>query len=530
MSVKYPKVLDNMYLGRMNLEQVSTLLSIREMKCVDSLKRYIYNFTPEIILGAIDSFQGPLKYCEQHGIDKNKYIGELRDYQTVGVAFMYYSPRSILGDGVGLGKTVEISALINVLRVKGELTKFLIAVETSAVGQVQSELMKFTGLNVVELPSQAAPMRKALDNINWDNVDGIITKHSALKSDVFNYWLSQYIDDNGRCTLFNTFILDESSVIKNSGTKMYNYTMNICNCMSRVHYLNATAFELCIMDIYNQMDMIDPDVLPKKWRIEKEFCTFGWKPYWKSEGGKAVQKFSRQMNGYKNQEIFKNSLKLYYFGRPKQVALGESGHTYKVYCVDPTTDQLVAIKRKHRYMEVLNCPSLCEGLDIEFNRKNVPKLDRLINIVENELNDCKIMIYCFHIEAQHVIKRELEAIGKKVMLLNGETKDRKEVIDSFNVGDTDVIITNIKKSLNLYNGDACIFYSQEVNPSNMFQISGRIDRNVDDKVKTYIMLVYKGTPEYDYLTSVVAKRGRDARELTIDAKTTIDYFMEAEWE
>ena len=61
----------------------------------------------------------------------------------------------------------------------------------------------------------------------------------------------------------------------------------------------------------------------------------------------------------------------------------------------------------------------------------------------------------------------------------------------------------------------------------MEQIRGRIDRNVDDKLKTFVLLVYKGTDEYRFLTQVVRQRAKDAKELTIDAKTAIDFFMEA---
>ena len=39
-----------------------------------------------------------------------------------------------------------------------------------------------------------------------------------------------------------------------------------------------------------------------------------------------------------------------------------------------------------------------------------------------------------------------------------------------------MLITNIKKSLNLSGGDVCIFYTVESNPSKMEQIRGRIDR------------------------------------------------------
>ena len=49
------------------------------------------------------------------------------------------------------------------------------------------------------------------------------------------------LDENGMCKIFNTFFLDESSVIKNNTTKTYKYTKNICNIVSRVHFMNATT-------------------------------------------------------------------------------------------------------------------------------------------------------------------------------------------------------------------------------------------------------------------------------------------------
>ena len=73
----------------------------------------------------------------------------------------------------------------------------------------------------------------------------------------------------------------------------------------------------------------------------------------------------------------------------------------------------------------------------------------------------------------------------------------------------------------------CIFYSMETNPSKAFQIASRIDRNVDDKIKTFIALLYKGTDEYKFFTTTVKQRAKDARDLTIDAKTTVDYFFES---
>lgn len=529
MAVKVPTMWNNMYLGNMSEQQAELIMQTRMEKVIPNLKGMLFNFSLDLIQQSIEEQCSIREIVKRDNINIELYRAELRDYQTTGTAFMYLSPRSIIADGCGLGKTAEISALINWLKYKGELTRFLIAVETSAIGQTQVEIARFTGLNVIAMPSEAPKIKKCIEQTDWNKVDGIVIKHSTLRSDAFSKWLALNIGEDGVCRIFNTFFLDESSVIKNTNTKMYTYTMNICNIVNRVHFMNATTFETNIMDIYNQLDMMNQNLLPKKWRIEKEFCTFSKTSYWTKENGKAKLNFRHERSGYKNQLIFKESLKLVYFGRCKADIGMEIPHIYKVYEVEPSNAMSLGLEKGYRYSELLNCPSLIPDANIPMDRKNVPKLDRLCDLIENEFSDSSVMIYCFHLAAQQTIADELAKIGRKPVILNGSCSDdeRFKAQQGFNNGTYDVIITNIKKSLNLYGGDVCIFYSMETNPSKAFQIASRIDRNVDDKIKTFIALLYKGTDEYRFFTTTVKQRAKDARDLTIDAKTTVDFFFES---
>ena len=529
MSTSTPPIYKGKYLGVMSPEQADLILQTRDCGCIPNLQHMLFNFPYEMVLKSLEEQRSIRSMLKDSGEDYTKYIGELRPYQTVGTAFMYLSPRSILGDGVGLGKTAEIAALINYLRQTNQMTRFIMAVENSALGQTQAELIKFTGLYIVQLPSEAAKLNRLLKKIDWMNVDGIVIKHSALRSDPLSRWFAINLRPDGSCKIFDTFILDESSVIKNVNTKTYTYTKNMCNISRRVHFLNATTFETHIMDIYNQMDMMYDTLLPRKSRIEREFCTFTKGTYWTKVDGKPKMNFKRDLSGYKNQEAFKQSLGLVYFGRCKADIGMELPHIYKVYEVEPTNEQSLAVAKKYRYNEVLNCPSLIPELNIPMSRKTVPKLDRLCELVEKEFKDSSIMIYCFHLEAQEQIRQEMLALGRKPVILNGACKDaeRFQIQNDFNNGKYDIIITNIKKSLNLYGGDVCIFYSVDTNPSKMEQIHGRIDRNVDKSIKTFVLLLYKGTDEYRFFTDVVKQRAKDARDLTIDAKTTVDHFIEA---
>lgn len=529
MALRYPVMKNGLYYGNLSEKRANLILACRDLNVVDNLTDMIFDFPPDLVLRSIEESKSIRKIITEESIDHRQYMGKLRDYQTVATAFMYLSPRSMLGDGVGLGKTAEVSALINYIKQLGEMDRFLIAVENSALGQIQCELMRFTGLYVVQMPSEQRLMKKVIENTYWPDVDGVIIKHSGLRSDLFSRWLSLYLNPDGSSKIFDTFILDESSVIKNSNTKIADYTNNICNIVPRVHYLNATSFETHIMDIYNQIDTMDPNILPKKWRIEKEYCRYGSRSYWKTEGGKPTIKHSWKIVGYKNESDFKRSLLLFYFGRSKKDVMEELPNQYMVLEVQPNNEQSLALAKGYRYQEVLNCPSLIEDLGMETNSKNVPKLERLISLVENEFDGSRIMIYCFHIQAQYAIEKELTDIGKKVAVINGSNTDQErwQTVSDFNKGKYDVLITNIKKSLNLSGGDVCIFYTIESNPSKMEQIRGRIDRNVDDKIKTFVLLVYQGTDEYKLLVEVVRQRAKDARNLTIDAKSAIDYFMES---
>ena len=537
MAVRSATTYKGMYTADMSLDKINSILAVRDMKEVENLKHCIFNFPPEMILDNLDKPYSIREELKAKGEDSSKYLGTMRDYQTVGTAFMYLSPKSVIGDFCGLGKTVEIAALINFLRMKGECRRFLMCVENSAIGQTVAELIKFTGLKIIGTDTDKRKLEKTMLRTDWGKVDGLVVKHSALKSDAFSLWVSRTVDaETNTSRLYDTFILDESSLIKNNTTKTYEYTKNLCDLAKRVHLMNATTFETSIIDIYNQMDMMYPTLLPSKWKIEQRYRTYGRDSYWKSEPDehgvyKPVQKWHRVPTGYQNQEEFKNSLKLVYFARTKKDVGLDTPSVYKVYDgIEPTKEQKIAIANGHRYNEVLNCPSLIPEINIPTSAKTVPKIAKLISLVNSEFNDSSIMIYCFHREAQRVIKEELEGIGRRPVILNGEvtdTAERYKIQEDFNNGTYDIIITNAKKSLNLYGGDVCIFFSSVTNPAVTAQIASRIDRNVDDKAKTFVLLLYKDTDELAFFLNKTKNRAKDARELTVDAKTTVDFFIDS---
>jgi hypothetical protein len=133
------------------------------------------------------------------------------------------------------------------------------------------------------------------------------------------------------------------------------------------------------------------------------------------------------------------------------------------------------------------------------------------------------MIYVWHIEMQETIKQLLEQQGRRVAILNGSTADRDSIRDGFNDGTYDVIITNAKRSLNLHSGDVCIFYSMETNPATIEQIAARIDRNVDESSKTFVLLAYEGE-EAGFFINTVNQRAVDGLDLADIISETVIHF------
>jgi SNF2 family DNA or RNA helicase len=505
--------------------QIKQINKIRDLSSVAKLSRVIYDFPLELVKKASAVGLSVLEYAEQQTIDITEFAGALRDYQTVGAAFMLYSSRSIIGDDVGLGKTVCVAAVINYCYSSGELggKRVLISTETNAVEQFAAEMRRFTGLSVVVFESATDKLDKQLDKLS--DFDIAVIKHSTLKSDLFYTWFAESVE-NHESSMFGMFVLDESSVVKNANTQTYKYVEQLCATIPRVHFLNATVFETSILDIYAQVNLVYPGLVPSEKWVKNNFCIYQLEDFY-VRGGKGAKQKKYSLVGYKHQDEFKRAIGLVYFGRNRaDVNLSVVERAYRVIPIKPTLEQQKAIRKGYRYFEVYNCPSLCESLEIHNTVEDVPKFAALMDLFRNELKDQQVLVYVWHVEIQQDIVNALRELGVTAEFMNGGTKDRADVQNRFNSGETRVLITNVKRAVNLHAGDVCVLYSVETNPAKLEQIAGRIDRNVDDKSKTFIMLAYEGE-ELNFFTNVVSERANNSALLVGTTSNSVTGLTEA---
>lgn len=503
---------------------------------VPSLKKIIYDFPMEFMREALASGKSILQYCKEQGIDPaEKYPGELEDVQTTGVGFLYLSKRSILGDKPGAGKTVMIAGLLNLLKRRGELKRFVLFAQPNSRLQLLLELIRFTGMNIMTLETQKNKLLKGFQDglQGFDDIDGIVMTHSALRSDTLQLELTKLLDQGG---LFDTVIIDESYVLKNKDSKTYRYTENIVNMANRVHLMNATVFERKLMDIYNQVAIIDSSVVPTESHIKRYYCSYSPKSFYKSINGVGRKVNAYDLVGYKNQSDFKNKLKAVYFGRSYEELGYQNKHEYKVDYVYVSKEQKKALDAGYVYMMALNdiqpyYMGLPEDSEIKTTHlSRIPKAERLIQLITNEYQGMKVVVYCWYLNAQYRLRELLLKVDPelKVGILNGETPHREHeaIKDSFNQENSglDVLITNAQNALNLNTGQVAIIYTPLFTSAKTEQFVARINRDKGKTKKIFHLLLYRDSEEFNFFKGVVVQRSKDGSDLIQEDITPVDRF------
>lgn len=428
-------------------------------------------------------------YLKEHGTFKgynpdftaNAPLGTLTDPQTIGVAFMYYAGSALLGDEVGLGKTVQVAGLMNTLRNQyrneGKNFTFLFLTEKSIVGQIQDKLIQFTGTYVHEIPSgEAGVVRKYIEYNKDGRVCSVVGPHSLLNSPDFIHYLAQ--------NPFDVIIFDESKGVKNQTSSLSQNAKAVFRLHDRVILLNATPIETNLREFYNQLDLLDPDYMPTVTEFNRRFTKikktmYGFKP-----------------DGYKNEEEFKELVKLRYLARTR-ASLGAEyeNNQYSIVMVPLSPVQKELRKKTTLHQMVVDFPTGVKR-DIPFNPETTPKLKALFHILEErvDIGMTQAVIYCRYVEAQKAIEELLKQQGYRTVILNGRTasKKRKEIADAFTNGEYDIMITNVLRGLDLDTCDTAILYTIDPNPQNMVQFEGRITRQFNVKNKAVYLLVAMG--------------------------------------
>lgn len=476
--------------------------------CVTDLRHIIYDLSNTAVQEILDYGFDWEEYKDKANVEMT--IGTLEDYQTVGVAYLYWSKRCLLGDSQGMGKTPISAGLCNLLKMeaekKGETFRFLFLAEKSSGLEIRNKLIKFTGDYVDFVTGEAKSASDFASRNPYFPKYSVCGTHSLIKQGIFLDWLMGVMQENGGKFPFDIIIVDESTVVSGGKTGYAEAIRSLMKYVDNVVFLNATPFETNASTMYNQLDLLDPAMLPVKSSFSKEFEIMDYRGMYPRPTGK-----------YKNAEVFKERCKYRYFARTRR----EKGAVMED-CVgekllsDLSPVQRYWLQRSSIKQLVYDAPNYFDE-SIEFCSANVPKLGTLLYLLEN---DCEcadsIIIFTHYKVTLSSLSEWLADMGISNRILNGDVtslSERQEIITSFKAKRFRVLLTNVYKGLDFDNCDYCIFYSFEPNQSKMVQAEGRMERSFNIVGKHVYLLISRG-PELQYLLKVIRERTKSSGEFT----------------
>ncbi len=486
------------YIGSLTDEQIKKLLALKKVDPnvgLPFLEDIVYDIDDETVNFLVEN---NARYVDHFGEEPPK--GKLRPYQTVNVAYGFYGKRVLLGDSYGLGKTYLIGGIINLLKKYHEdkLGKILVLGEKNTIYQLRDSIVKTTGLKTLVTTGEEKQVLNAIEKMA--DTDILIGTHSLLGS---SYFTSNVVYN----VQFSVLFIDESSAFKSEKSDSASKLLEFSKLVEYMYELNATPIELELMDLYTQLHLLDTKLLPAKTTFEKEYYKYDYSKFIPKKIGykeglvdKARIRMSLRYNGYSRKELYGYDV--------------TDGNKVEVLFVKKSEQQKELLRQKFNWQLVYDAPSYIEK-EFDINEESVPKLGCLMNLARTKLKGKRTLVYCRYKQMHTYLKQELEELGYNVSIINGETDSgvRNDIKKDFNDGNIDIIISSLKRGLDLVNGDICVIYTLETNPQKMKQIEGRILRSMKPEGKEFYVILTEKSEETRKVKGIMKLRDEVAQRV-----------------
>lgn len=455
----------------------------------------------------------------------------LRYYQAIGIYHLLAMKRLILGDGTGLGKTLQSVGACCYLWSKEPDNKVLVVSPKAAQRQWEAEVLRFTQdvkvYVVTGSPEQRADVyrawkahpagqEKAILLVTYsllmrDWSAGARTIPAAKKGEKPTF-VPGLVDGLTRDMAGLVTIFDEATAFKNTATRTWTTAQALSMRSHRCYGLTATLLKNNLVEGYSILKVIVPWVFTTKKAFFDAYC----------QVRELVMPGGRRQAlivGYKNLGVFRQVIDPYFLGRPKHVVADElpvlttkristvltpaevqkyreavsgvielgdgtvkdfeetKALTALIYC-QQVVNSLALLKFKEGD-EVLTGPFRDEGQKVGTLGA---KEQLLLDLVNEELDGEKIIVYTRFESLVGRLQTLLTAAGIKSTRITGKEKAevRKQNQDLFQdeASDTRVIfITDAgSEAINLQAASALLFFDAPWSWGNYVQILGRPQR------------------------------------------------------
>ncbi|MFP4203747.1 MAG: SNF2-related protein [Opitutales bacterium] len=429
----------------------------------------------------------------------------LRTYQRIGVAWLRHLYRNNLGgvlaDEMGLGKTIMALALIECIRKEQRANEpALVVGPASLVENWAREAQRFTpGLKVARHHGPGRPREPAA----LEDTDIVITSYGTLRQDAE---LLATLD-------WSVVIGDEAQHIKNRRTQN---ARSLLRMRGKGRFLlTGTPVENSLEDLLSLFAFLMPGYLekaPPNLSVEDR----NW--HTKRQTGRAAPYILRRTKKEVAPELPDKIEKTWYceFGaRQKQFYQETLERTRKQLF---ELEMAGANERRVRFAaftELLRLRQAC--VDPRITEENFPAAESAkLSAFEELLDECldtgsRMLVFSSFVSALKLLAERLEEKGHRYCYLDGQTRNRLSVCDTFNQDPAiPVFLVSLKAGgtgLNLTGADTVVHYDPWWNPAAEAQATDRTHRIGQKRVVTSIKLIAADTVEEKVLEMQREKAG-----------------------
>lgn len=402
---------------------------------------------------------------------------ELYAYQRQGSSVLAKSPRFLLGDVMGIGKTKQALDAIASL----DLQQVLVLCPKTLTYNWLDEVQKWHP----EISAGVVPDKRKPSSKKDDKGDDRITFWSKQPRITIANYEKLLVSDWPLARHWDLVVADEAQRLKNSTTIVWKHTRVITRQSDRFWAMTGTPLEIRLMELYNIFSLMRPSVLGGFWRFKNQHMITDW-------GGNVV--------GARNIELLRERIGPFMLRRTKSEVLKQlppkiftqsfikmspaEQRDYQNLLMDfdqwlrdkdvsGSSDPMVKTIRMRQFC--------CSPHLFTPDAPRGSKYETLVELLED--HDGRTVIFCEFEQMTRLLALWLkEDVGyNPEAYISGDVKaqDRISRVKAFNEGKLgDVFISTDagREGINLTGADLVVHYNQLWNPQRMHQREDRTHR------------------------------------------------------
>lgn len=426
----------------------------------------------------------------------------LFDYQMQGVLWLYLTPKAILADSTGLGKTSQALGLLQLLKSRDALNtknRAIIIVPASSVyGSWATDGFDKFGISVKYAIGRGTKSQrlKVYDDPTWEI---LLTNYETVRGDI------DHLEKLG----FKHVLMDESDYIKNHSTKVSQAVKRITIDADRVVAISATPIQNSLLDLHSVLEALNlKSVFGSKTAFDRRYHEHQVRQI----RTRSRTIYKKEVIGFKNTVELKDKLAPYYLRRTyKDVDVKVPELKSQTKWVEMTPEQKQLYDQitqgfakltpnsppQEIKSAILRLRQACTSTaTVGASYDSSGKLDWLLHQLKNDWSGSKVVVFNNWKASIHALEKRLDAAGIGYVTMTSDQNNQKlreiDRVKFWEDPNCRVLIgtTAIEKSLNLQCANIQVNMDMLYNPSRHQQLAGRVHRvgSIHDEAWVFSLL------------------------------------------